>query len=148
MDDAGLQGGCGKHGGKRLLHALESVGHGNQEVLTAAGFQVGEDLHPEFRAFGLLDPDAQDLAAAIAQHGQREIHGFDAHRRLVANLHAQGIEKHHGIERLERPALPRRHFRDDGVGDGADQIGRDLDGIRLLQEGLNLADCQPARTAR
>jgi len=42
---------------------------------------------------GLLDPDAQDLAAAIGQHGQREIHGFDAHRRLVANLHAQGIEK-------------------------------------------------------
>ena len=27
---------------------------------------------------GLLDPDAQDLAAAIGQHGQREIHGFDA----------------------------------------------------------------------
>ena len=44
--------------------------------------------------------------------------------------------------------MPRRHFRDDSVGDGADQIGRDLDRIGLCQEGLNLADGQPAGVER
>ena len=41
--------------------------------------------------------------------------------------------------------MPRRHFGDDGIGDGADEIRRNLDGVRLFQEGLNLADREPAR---
>ena len=44
--------------------------------------------------------------------------------------------------------MPRRHFGHDGIGDGTDQIRRHLNGVRLLQERLDLADRQPARVAR
>ena len=46
---------------------------------------------------------------------------------------------------FERAGLPRGDLGDDGVGDGADEIGRDVDRVHVGQEGLNLADGQPAR---
>jgi hypothetical protein len=52
---------------------------------------------------------------------------------LVAHLDPQGIEKHQGIDRLERPGLPRGDLLQDGVGDDADEIRRDLDTIELAQ---------------
>ncbi len=63
MDDAGLQRRRRIDGRQRLAHALEAIGHGDEDVLAAARLQVGEDLHPELRAFGLLDPDPEDVAA-------------------------------------------------------------------------------------
>jgi len=49
---------------QRLTHAFQAVGHGDQDqdVLAPARLEVREDLHPEFRDVGLLDPDAQDVA--------------------------------------------------------------------------------------
>ena len=79
---------------------------------------------------------------------RREIDGFAADRRFVANLHAQRVEEHDGIHPLERSALPRGHFRDDPVGHRANEIGRDLHGVHLRQEALNLADRHPARVER
>ena len=58
------------------------------------------------------------------------------------------IFTHHGIHRLERAGLPRCHFRDERVGDLDDQIGRNVDGVNLGQELLNLADRQAPRIER
>ena len=85
---------------------------------------------------------------AIGQHGEREIDRLAADRRFVANLHPQRIEEHDRIHRLERPALPRGHFGDDPIGHRADQIGRDLHGVHLREEALNLAHGHPARIER
>jgi hypothetical protein len=58
---------------------------------------------------------------------------------FVVNLHPQRIEEHDGIRALKRPALPRRHFRNDPVGHGTNQVGGDLHGLHLREKGLNLA---------
>jgi hypothetical protein len=44
--------------------------HGDADVLTTTSLQIREDLHPELRAFGLLDPDAEDVARGFAQDGE------------------------------------------------------------------------------
>jgi hypothetical protein len=80
----------------RLAHALQAVGHGTEDVGAAARLQIAEDLHPELRAFGLLDPEPEDVARAVGQDRQGEIDRFAAHRRLVANLDPQGIEEDDG----------------------------------------------------
>jgi hypothetical protein len=79
--------------GQGLAHPFQAVGHGDEDVLTAARLQIGEDLHPEFGPFGLLDPDAENVTCAIGQDGQCEIDRFAADRGLVANLDAQRIEE-------------------------------------------------------
>ena len=87
----------------------------------------------------------EDVATAVGQEGEREIDGFAADGALVAHLDAQGIEEHHRIHRLERALLPGGDLGVDRIGDRANQIGRDLHGIHLGEEGLNLAHGQPAR---
>jgi len=145
VDDARLQGGRGKHRRECLAHALESVGDRDEDVLAAARLQIRKDVHPELRALGLLDPDPEDVAAAVRGHGEREIDGRAAHRRFVANLDAQRIEEDDGIHRLEQAALPRGDLRDDRIGDGADQIRRDLHRVHLGEERLNFAGSHPTR---
>ena len=54
--------------------------------------------------------------------------------RFVTNLHPQCIEKHHRIHRLERPALPGGHLRDDAISDRADQIRRHVDARTCRRE--------------
>ena len=63
----------GVHRGRRLGHALQAVGHGDQDVIDAAGLQVVEHLHPELGPLGVLDPDPQDVARAVGQHAQRQV---------------------------------------------------------------------------
>src|SRR4028118_1317307 len=47
--------------------------------------------------------------------------------------------------RLERPVLPLGHLVQHRVGDGADQVGRDLDAVELAQVALDLAGAHPPR---
>ena len=148
MHDAGLQGRVGKDRGECLAHPLEPIGDRNQDVLAAARLEIAEHLHPEFRAFCVLDPQAEDVAAAVREHREREVDGLAADRRFLTNLDPQRIEEHHRIHPLEGPALPRRHFGDDAVGHRADQIRRDLHGVHLREKALNLAHRHPARIER
>ena len=64
MHDAGLDDRPWKHRGDRLGEALKSVDHRDQDVLSPAVAQFGHHPQPEFRAFGLLDPQPQDLLVA------------------------------------------------------------------------------------
>ena len=50
--------------------------------------------------------------------------------------HTQRIKEHHGIHRLERPALPRRHLRHDGIRDTV-----------LIRSGGTSIPYMPARNA-
>ena len=60
-------------------------------------------------------------------------------RPLVANLDAHSIEKHHRINRIERPVLPFPHLVKDRVGDPADEVGRHVGGVEFGQVALDLA---------
>jgi hypothetical protein len=48
---------------------------------------------------------------------------------LITDFDPQGIEEHQRIDRLQRPRLPYRDLVQHGVGDGRDQIGRDVDTV-------------------
>jgi hypothetical protein len=45
--------------------ALQAVAAGDEDVLDAAILQLGDDLEPELGAFGRLEPQAEDLLAAV-----------------------------------------------------------------------------------
>lgn len=64
MHDARLHRGVGEDALERLREALEAVDARDEDVLDAAVLELGNDLEPELRALGLLEPDAQDLLAA------------------------------------------------------------------------------------
>jgi hypothetical protein len=97
---------------------------------------------------GGLDPQAQDLARAVPAHPQRQIHRLVAHHIVLADLHPQRIEEHYRIDRLQRPALPRRHLRQHSVGHRADQLWTDLGAISFNQIALDLAHRQTTRIQR
>jgi hypothetical protein len=73
-----------------------------------------------------------------------DIDRFVAHQPLVANLDPQRVKKDHRIDRVERPVLPLAHLVEHGIGDPADQIGRDLNRVQLLQVSLDFAHRQAA----
>jgi len=89
----------------------------------ASNPQLGHHQQPELGALGLLDPQAQDLLAAVGTDTEGEVDRLVADRALVADLHPQGIEEHQGIDYLERPILPLGDLVQDGVGHRADQVG-------------------------
>ena len=60
----------------------------------------------------------------------------------------QSVEEDHRIDRIERPVLPFAHLVKDGVGDAADQVGRDVDGIEFAQVALDLANRHTAGVQR
>jgi hypothetical protein len=97
----------------------------------------GQNLAPSVR---LLDPQAEDLLAAIDAHAERDVDGLVAHRAFVADLDPQGIEEHQRVERFQRPVLPLGDLVQHRVGDRADQLGRDVDAAELGQGPLALPD--------
>ena len=73
MDDACLPGRRRECRSEGLWNALEAIGDGDQDVPDPAGLEVVDDLQPELRALGVLNPDPQDVARAVTQYTQRKI---------------------------------------------------------------------------
>jgi hypothetical protein len=84
VHDAGLQRRGREDRAQRLADTLQAVGDRDQDVGHAAGLQVVEHLEPELGAFGVLDPQAQDVARAVGQHPQSQVDGLVAHHRVLA----------------------------------------------------------------
>ena len=148
MHDTGLQRRGGVDHAERLPHAFQAVGNRDQYVVAAAGLQVVEHLHPELRPFGVLDPNSQNVPAAVVQHPQGQIHGFATNHGDFADLHAQSIKEHHRIHGLQRARLPRRHLGHDRVSDAADEVRGNVYRIHLGQKALYLAHRHAARVHR
>ena len=70
---------CGKTAsiasGKPLRPSTQAI----RTSCDAAAVQVVEDGQPELRALGLLPPDPQHLAVAVAGDAEREVAGAVAH---------------------------------------------------------------------
>jgi hypothetical protein len=124
--------------------ALQSIDHGEQDVLDPAVFEFVHDPEPELRALVLLDPEAEDLLGAVRPHPERHVHGLVADHALVADLHPECIEEYQRVDRLERPVLPARHRLEHRVRHRADQVRRDVDAVELAQVPLDLAHAHAA----
>ncbi len=72
VHDAGLNDGLRKHRIDGLRKALQAIDDSDENVLGAPGLQLVNDAQPEFGAFGLFDPDAENLLGAVRQNAERE----------------------------------------------------------------------------
>ena len=144
MHDAGLHPRVGEGRLDRLREALEAVDAADQDVLDAAAAQVVEHGQPELGALGLLPPDPQHLALAVAGDPEREVAGEVAHRAVLAHLHAQRVEVDDRVDRLQRPRAPRLDVLQDRIGDARDRVAADLDAVELGQVRRDVADRHPA----
>lgn len=88
MYDASLHDGLREHRCDGLGKALEPVDYGDQDIVDAAGLELVDDLKPELGAFGLLDPEAEDVLLAVRIERQRHIDGLVLDEALVADFDA------------------------------------------------------------
>ena len=139
VNDAGLNQRLRKHRRDRLRKALQAIDDRDQNVVDAPNFQLVHDLEPELRAFGLFDPQAQNLFLAIGIESERDIDRLVFNEALIADLDPQGVEENDRVDGIERPVLPLAHLVQDGIGDPADEIGRDVDAVKLGQMAPDLA---------
>jgi hypothetical protein len=110
VDDAGLHDRAREDGSDRVREALEAVDHGEDDVVDTAVLELVHNAQPELGAFGLLDPDAQNVLVTLAIERQGEIDSLVLDHTLVADFDPQSIEEDHRIDRIERPVLPFAHL--------------------------------------
>ena len=148
MDDAGLHRRLGKDGMNGVRKALQAIHDGHEDVLDTAVLQLVHDAQPELRALVLLEPQAEDLLAAVGSDAEGDVHRLVPDEPLVADLHPQGVEEDQRIGRIERPGLPGCDVFQNGVRDGADEIGRDVDAVEIVQVADDLPGAHPAGVHR
>jgi hypothetical protein len=68
-----------------------------------------------------------------------------ADQGFLADLHPQRVKEDQRVDRLERADLPGRDLVQNGISDGADQVGRDLDAIQLAQVPDDLPGAHASR---
>jgi hypothetical protein len=95
MNDAGLHDRLGEGRVDRFGKTLQTVDDRDQDVLDAAVPELVHHREPELRALVLGDPQAQDLAGALAGDAEREIDRLVLHDPavLVADLHPRAASK-------------------------------------------------------
>ena len=148
VHDARLHRGLREDRLDRLGEALQPVDAADQDVLDAALLELGEDLHPELRALGLLEPHAEHVPLALDGDAEREVAGAALHPPALADLQHQRVEEDDRVDVIQRPLLPLTDVVHDRVGDAADQVAADLDAVDLGQVRLDVARRQPARVER
>ena len=93
-------GGLGEDGLDRFREAFEPVDAADQDVLDAALPELGEHLHPELGALGLLKPHAQHIPVAVQRDPQRQVAGAALHAAALADLEDQRVEEDDRVDVL------------------------------------------------
>jgi hypothetical protein len=145
VHDARLDRGLGEHGFDRFGEPFEAVDAADQDVLDAALFEVGEDLHPELRALVGLKPHPEHIALAVHRDRQREVAGTPLDRAAVADLQHHAIEEHDRVDVIQRPGLPGARVLHHRVRHPRDQVAANPDAVDLLQVRLDIARRQAPR---
>ena len=148
VNDAGLHGGLGEDRLDRLGEALEPVHAADQDVLDAALLELGEHLHPELGALGVLEPHPEHVTLALDGDPQRQVAGLALHAAALADLQDHGVEEDHRVDVLQRPLGPGADVVHHGVGHLGDQVAADLHAVHLLQVRLDVARRQAPRVER
>jgi len=148
MDDARLHDRLGEDRLDRLREPFEPVDAADQDVLHAALLELREDLHPELRALGLLEPHPQDVAITVHRDPEREVARAALNAAALTDLQHQAVQKHDRVDVIQGPGRPRSRVVHHGVGDATDQITPDLDTVELPQIGLDVACREAPRIQR
>lgn len=109
MQDADLERLDRKQCCEGIASALKSFGEGDQDIANHAGFEILEDLQPEFDSLGGLDPNAQNVERSTGQQAEDQGNRLVAHRSV---RHGAGEfrEDPRAILHGEKPLqLPHRH---------------------------------------
>jgi hypothetical protein len=110
MYDACLHDGFREHRRYRIGKALETINDCQHDILGAPVFKLVHNAQPEFGTFILFNPQAENLFAAISADAKRDMNSFAANHAFIADLDANGVEKHQWIGRIKRPLLPGSNF--------------------------------------
>src|SRR4051794_32169050 len=97
---------------------------------------------------GLLDPEPEDFLATAGAHAELQVDGLVADRAFVPDLDPERVEEDQRVDRLQRPVPPLGDLVQDRLGDGADQLGRDVEAVELGEVALDLPDREAAGVHR
>ena len=86
MHDAQLHLRARIHRFDGLRKALQPIHAGDEEILGSAVLQIGQDLQPEFRAFIVRRPKAQDFLVALHVDRDRHVDGPILHVPAFADF--------------------------------------------------------------
>lgn len=129
MDDAALQTALGIHGLNSLHHPAQTIGTEQIYTQNTPAFEVVQHIQPEFAAFMLADPHAQNVLVPV--HGDSQHH--TGHIAVILfDLVVNGIHEHEGIDRFQRTVLLSVDLRHDLPTDLAHQLRRDLHIVQTL----------------
>ena len=112
MHDAGLHHRFRKGGRDGLRKALETVDHGDENVLNTPALQLIHHREPEFGALIVGNPETQNLTNTVSRDAKGHINGLVLDHAAVAipDLDAQRIENHVRIKTLKSTPLPILHL--------------------------------------
>ena len=133
VHDARLHGRLREDRLDRVGEPGEPVDTRDQDVLHAALLEIGQDLHPELRALGLLEPHAQHITVAVQRDAEGEVERAALHAAAVADLEHHAVEEHDWVDVLQRPLAPVANVVHHAVGHAADEVAADLHTVDLLE---------------
>lgn len=85
---------------------VQVVGGRDQDVLGAAGLDIGEHGHPESGGFVLAEPQAQHLLLSVPAQANGDIDRFVDDLGALADLEHDTVHPYDQIDRLQGPVLP------------------------------------------
>ncbi len=122
-----------------LREAFQAIHAHQVDIAHASVAKLGQHIQPELRAFIGGCPQSQHFFPALQIDSQRHVNGAVFHPAFVAHFYVESVQKHHTVERLQRPVLPGTSLFHDSVSDIADQAGADFNLVHLFQVPLDLA---------
>ena len=129
-------------------------------AMANAGLERVHGPEPELRPFALQGPEPRDLARALGQDARAAMgtalaiglgplapRWLAAHEALVADPRPDRVEDERAAG-VERAPLPLGDLLEDRIGEGRDELGRDVDAAELLEGVADRPRAHPPRARR
>jgi hypothetical protein len=147
MNNACLHDGLLPDGADRVRQALQAVADQQAHIARAAVLDLRQHPQPVLGALAvavLAGPQPQDVPLAVHGDAQRQVDGPVSDLPLT-DLHLDGIDEEHRIDRVQRPVLPVRQALHHPLGDRGDRLLGHLGAIDLAQVRDDFPVRQPLR---
>ena len=148
MHHARLHDGVGEDRVNRVGQPGQAVATGDEDVLDAAVTQVRQDLLPELRSLGVLDPAAQGVLAAVHVDTDGQVGDLGGHDPVVLDPNPDSIDVEDRIHLVERTRLPSLDLVDHDIGDVRDQFPRCVHSVHFPQMRLDIPGRHATRVQR
>src|SRR5215207_9359839 len=84
------------------IRCTTQVDNGDENVADARVPEFVHDSQPELGAFGVLDPQAENILRAVCLDAQGDVDRLVADHALVSDLDPHGVEEDERVTRLQR----------------------------------------------